>query len=79
MTGLDKDKVRKDFDKAVNMAPAELGKWLKTEESREVGFKKNGNQYTFFIKKFQPNPPTNAGTFAFDKAKYKGVKVVDLR
>ena len=42
-------------------------------------FKKNGNQYTFYIKKFQPNPSTNAGTFAFDKAKYKGVKVVDLR
>ena len=42
-------------------------------------YKKSGNQYTFYIKKFQPNPPTNAGTFAFDKAKYKGVKVVDLR
>ncbi len=42
-------------------------------------FKKNGNQYTFYIKKFQPNPPVNATTFAFDKAKYKGVKVVDLR
>ena len=42
-------------------------------------FKKNGNQYTFFIKNFKPNPPTDAATFAFDKAKYKGVKVVDLR
>ncbi len=42
-------------------------------------FKKNGNQYTFLIKNFKPNPATDAGTFAFDKAKYKGVKVVDLR
>jgi outer membrane lipoprotein-sorting protein len=42
-------------------------------------FKKNGNQYTFNIKKFLPNPAVNAATFAFDKAKYKGVKVVDLR
>ena len=42
-------------------------------------FKKNGNRYTFTIKKFQPNPPVDANTFAFDKAKYKGVKVVDLR
>ena len=42
-------------------------------------YKKSGNQYTFFIKKFQPNPPVDATTFAFDKAKYKGVKVVDLR
>ncbi len=42
-------------------------------------FKKNGNQLTFLIKNFKPNPPTNASTFSFDKAKYKGVKVVDLR
>ena len=42
-------------------------------------FKKNGNQYTFLIKNFKPNPPTDTNTFAFDKVKYKGVKVVDLR
>ena len=39
MAGLDRDRVRKEFGQAVNMAPAELEKWLKTEESREVGFK----------------------------------------
>ena len=39
MAELDRDKVRKDFDKAVNMAPAEIEKWLKTEESRKVGWK----------------------------------------
>ena len=42
-------------------------------------FKKNGSRYTFTIKNFKPNPPITASTFAFDKAKYKGVKVVDLR
>lgn len=42
-------------------------------------FKKNGNRYTFTIKKFQPNPPMDGTTFSFDKAKYKGVKVIDLR
>lgn len=42
-------------------------------------FKKSGNQYTYYIKKFQANPPINTTTFAFDKAQYKGVKVVDLR
>ncbi|HEX8350980.1 MAG TPA: outer membrane lipoprotein carrier protein LolA [Hymenobacter sp.] len=42
-------------------------------------FKKNGNRYTVTIKKFQPNPPVDANTFAFDKTKYKGVKVIDLR
>ncbi|GAA4350241.1 hypothetical protein GCM10023185_07830 [Hymenobacter saemangeumensis] len=42
-------------------------------------FKKNGNRYTFLIKDFKPNPAVDANTFAFDKTKYKGVKVVDLR
>ena len=36
---IDRDKVRKDFDAAVNMAPAEIEEWLDTEESRKVGFK----------------------------------------
>jgi hypothetical protein len=42
-------------------------------------FKKNGNRYSFSIKKFDPNPVVDAGTFTFDKSKYKGVKVIDLR
>lgn len=42
-------------------------------------FKKNGNRYTFKINKFTPNVPVDATTFTFDKAKYKGVKVIDLR
>jgi hypothetical protein len=29
--------VRRDFEEAVNMAPAELEEWLETEESRSVG------------------------------------------
>ncbi len=33
----DKDKVAKEFGEAVNMTPAALEKWLKTDESREVG------------------------------------------
>ena len=42
-------------------------------------FKKNGNRYTFKINRFTPNVVTDATTFNFDKAKYKGVKVIDLR
>ncbi|WBO85542.1 LolA family protein [Hymenobacter yonginensis] len=42
-------------------------------------FKKNGNRYTFKINKFTPNVPVDATTFNFDKSKYKGVKVIDLR
>lgn len=42
-------------------------------------FKKNGNRYTFVIRNFVTNPPVDAMAFNFDKTKYKGVKVVDLR
>ncbi|MBT9392542.1 outer membrane lipoprotein carrier protein LolA [Hymenobacter sp. NST-14] len=42
-------------------------------------FKKNGNRYTYRISKFVPNFPVDATTFNFDKNKYKGVKVIDLR
>ncbi len=39
MAELDRDKVWRDFADAVNMAPAEIDTWLKSEESRKVGFK----------------------------------------
>lgn len=43
-------------------------------------FRSNGNRYTYTIKQFNPNPAIDVATyFAFDKAKYKGVKVIDLR
>ena len=39
MPDLDREKIRKDFDDAVNMTVSELKKWLGTEESRSVGWK----------------------------------------
>ena len=39
MPELDKAKVQKEFADAVNMAPAELDKWLRTPESHAVGWK----------------------------------------
>ena len=39
MAQLDRDKVRKEFDHAVNMTARELEQWLRTEESRKVGWK----------------------------------------
>jgi hypothetical protein len=38
----EQDKIAKDFHDAVNMQPAELEKWLETEESRSVGWSKDG-------------------------------------
>lgn len=39
MADVDPDKVRKDFDAVVNMTAAELERWLRTPESRKVGWK----------------------------------------
>ncbi|GAA1427654.1 DUF3140 domain-containing protein [Microlunatus lacustris] len=35
--------VRREFDEAVNMTASELRSWLDTEESKEVGQKKDGH------------------------------------
>jgi outer membrane lipoprotein carrier protein len=42
-------------------------------------FRNNGNRYTYTIKNFQANPVLASDAFTFNKAKYKGVTVVDLR
>jgi len=42
-------------------------------------FRNNGNRYTYTIKQLNSNPAVDANYFAFDKTKYKGVKVIDLR
>ena len=42
MAKIDPAKVRRNFDKAVNMSAVELREWLETDESREVGFKRDG-------------------------------------
>jgi hypothetical protein len=42
MPALDKDKIYRDFGRAVNMAPAELEEWLETEQSHRVGWKADG-------------------------------------
>lgn len=39
-----KQKVYDDFQDAVNMQPAEIEKWLDTEESRSVGQKDGGGE-----------------------------------
>lgn len=42
MAKLDKGKVAREFAEAVNMAPAEIEEWLKTADSKKVGFKVGG-------------------------------------
>jgi hypothetical protein len=38
----DTELIYRNFRAAVNMAPAELERWLESEESRRVGWKKDG-------------------------------------
>ena len=40
--GLDKPAIDKSFAEAVNMSPAELERWLGTEDSRSVGWTHEG-------------------------------------
>jgi outer membrane lipoprotein carrier protein len=42
-------------------------------------FRSNGSRYTYTIKNFAANPTLASDAFSFNKAKYKGVNVVDLR
>ena len=39
MRGLDREKVRADFERAVNMTASELERWLRSEDSKKVGWK----------------------------------------
>ena len=38
------EQVMEEFDEVVNMSPKELGEWLETEESKEVGQKDGGSE-----------------------------------
>ena len=39
---LDRETIWKDFHDAVNMSPSELERWLKSEDSKEVGWTREG-------------------------------------
>jgi hypothetical protein len=43
MAKFDQARVRREFDRAVNMSAAELHDWLQTAESRKVGFRRDGS------------------------------------
>lgn len=43
MTEIDRDAIEKDFKEAANMQPAELERWLESEESRSVGWTEDGD------------------------------------
>jgi outer membrane lipoprotein-sorting protein len=59
--------VRLSIDKASKM----IRTWTITD--------KNGKRTTYTITNFTPNVPAPDALFTFDKSKYPGVEVVDLR
>lgn len=44
-----------------------------------IMFEKSGNRYSYEISQFKPNVSISSTTFKFDKAKFPGVHVEDLR
>lgn len=44
MTEEERTRIRAEFADAVNMAPAEIEKWLETDESKRVGWKGDDGQ-----------------------------------
>jgi hypothetical protein len=41
---LDRERVARDFAQAVNMSASELRRWLRTDQSRSVGWKASGSE-----------------------------------
>ncbi|HEX8546864.1 MAG TPA: outer membrane lipoprotein carrier protein LolA [Cytophagaceae bacterium] len=56
----------------------EINKKDKTIKGWKV-FEKNGNRYNYSVKNFSPDFKAEDNIFTFDKTKYKGVEVIDLR
>lgn len=67
-------------DKSSKVAKVQIkvDKKDKTVKSWKV-WDKNGKRTVFRVDKFMPNTPADDKTFTFDKKKYPGVEVVDLR
>ena len=55
-----------------------IDKATKTFYSARI-LEKSGNRYSYTINGFKPNVPVTDAVFVFNKAKYPGVEVVDLR
>jgi outer membrane lipoprotein carrier protein len=66
--------VIKNFTKAVLVVDK-----VKKQVKNFILFDKNGNVFTYKITKYQTDIPVTSGDFTFDKAKFPGVEVIDMR
>ena len=67
-----------DKNKPISRLYVAVDKATKTIVSTTV-VEKGGNRYVYMVNKLKPNSPMPDDQFTFDKAKYPGVEVVDLR
>lgn len=67
-----------DKNKPFSRLYVAVDKATKTIVSTTV-VEKGGNRYVYMVNKLKPNSPMPDDQFTFDKAKYPGVEVVDLR
>ncbi|MCX6248932.1 MAG: outer membrane lipoprotein carrier protein LolA [Bacteroidetes bacterium] len=66
--------VIKNFTKAVLVVDK-----VKKQVKNFILYDKNGNVFTYKITKYQTDIPVTAGDFTFDKTKFPGVEVIDMR
>ena len=66
--------VIKNFTKAILVVDK-----IKKQVKIFMVFDKSGNTFTYKITKYQPDLPVNAEDFTFDKSKFPGVEVNDMR
>lgn len=67
-------------DKSKNIFKARLIIDKKEKQLMEIKlFEKNGNHYNYAVKSMTPNPKVDDLFFTFDKKKYPGVELIDLR
>jgi outer membrane lipoprotein carrier protein len=66
--------VIKNFTKAVLVVDK-----IKKQVKRFILYDKSGNIFTYKITKYQTDLPVTAADFTFDKTKFPGVEVIDMR
>ncbi|MDO1447091.1 outer membrane lipoprotein carrier protein LolA [Rhodocytophaga aerolata] len=72
------DLIPEDKNKNIFKVRITVNKKDRSMKSLRV-FEKSGNRYVYTVNRFTPVETIDDNFFAFDKSKYKGVEIIDLR